>query len=170
MDSFDFQIVTERYAMYFSDALDKGQEKLPYYEIAQWDRILNPVELRIFHDIKFIGVPLYPRFPVADNTYLHFANPFKRVGIEIEFKNSSPQIINRKVLLLKSEGWTIFRVDSRNAYHIIEEFFRFKRKSKELEFDDLTDEQQYRFVEKYHEKNIQCLLYYLKYRYFSNIL
>ena len=168
MSSPNLEEIRGMYDKYLQEAHDSRKAKLPYYEIALWDKVLNAVELRMFDDIKFIGLPLYPIFPILENNYLHFANPFRRVGIEIMFKNSPQTLVDRKVALLEAEGWTIYTIKSQSSYHLIEEFFRFKRKRKDVEYEELSFEEQFQFVQKYHRENAQCLLYYLQWTVFSN--
>lgn len=127
---------------------------------------MNNVERRAYHDLRALGIPLYPIFPYSDENYLHFANPFKLVGIEIVYKNSPLSLIERKTKLLACMGWTVFTINSENTYHTIEEFFRIRRKNKSFEWNDLDGELALRFAEKFHTKNAACLLYYLQQTFF----
>lgn len=139
------------------------------YHIEDWNEKLNAVEKRTYHDIRAMGLQLYPIFPVSDDQYLHFANPFKMVGIEIVYKNSPAFLIERKTKLLEGLGWKIYTINSENTYHTIEEFFRMKRKDKALEWEGLDGGLASLFAEKYHTKNALCLLYYLCQTYFQRI-
>lgn len=170
MSSLDLQTIKERYTKYLEEAQAKGRHGLPNYEIALWDQVLNPLEFKMFEDIRYIGVPLYPIFPVLENSYLHFANPFKKIGIEIKYKESPQSLIDRKIGLLSASGWTIHVIKSQGSYHTIEEYFRIKRKRKDVEFDDLSFEEQYRFVSKFKEESAPCLLYYINWTYFFEVI
>jgi len=168
MISFDFNTIKEIYDSYLIQPRVIEDQRMPV-SIAPWDEILNPVEFRIYEDTRYIGLPLHPRFPVYDQTYLHFANPFKKIGIEILFKHSSPDIVYRKRRFLEAGGWMIHVVRSQNTYYTIEEYFRFKRKQRDMEFEDLTYEQRLRFAKKYKEKNVASLLHFLKLTEFSSL-
>jgi len=161
-DSFDFEQIKTRYKFYYEQAIQKKTDRLPFYEIQRWDKVLNKVASRIFEDIRVIGMPLYPIYPYTEHEYLHFANPFEKVGIEIIYKESPQDLINRKMLLLKSLGWTMYTIKSQDTYYTMEDFFSIKRKNKELNFSELDDEMQLIFFEKYHKENASCLLYHMQ--------
>lgn len=165
--TYNFPEIEERYRYYYQDAIKRGSRHLPFYEVQSWDKVLNPVELRVFQDIREIGVPLYPVFPVAEKTYLHFANPFLQIGIEIAYKNSPKILIDRKQKLLQAQGWIVYVIPSQYCYHTQDEFFRIKRKDRSLEWNDLSFEMQFQFFRKYHLENCACLLNYIKYHHFD---
>ncbi|TMI63659.1 MAG: hypothetical protein E6H07_12865 [Bacteroidetes bacterium] len=165
---FDIAELRKNYSASWYEAVNSGRFILSYH-IDDWNQKLNAVEKRTYHDIRFIGLQLYPIFPVSDDQYLHFANPFKMVGIEIVYKNSPELLIERKTKLLEGLGWKIYTINSENTYHTIEEFFRIKRKDKSLEWEELDGELASLFSEKYHTKSAPCLLYYLQQKYFENI-
>jgi hypothetical protein len=154
--------IESRYRHYYQEAILRGRYTLPYYEIEQWDKVLTPVESRIFQDIREMGIALYPVFPVAEKTYLHFANPFVRVGIEIEYKNSPKTTINRKLQLLKPQRWTVYVITSQKCYHTFEEFFNIKRKDPAMQWGDLSQDLQLKFFQKYRLENCACLLNYIQ--------
>jgi len=162
--TFNFSEVIDKYRYYFLEAEKTGVNKLPYYEIQQWDKKLNEVELRIFHDIKYIGVLLYPIFPISETQYLHFANPFIKVGIEIVYKNSPKSLIKRKLEILRSQGWTVYEIESTKTYHTFNEYCNYKK----VDFDELNDVEQFEFYQSNKERNDYCLLEYMKAVHFGN--
>jgi hypothetical protein len=165
---FDIVELRKKYSASWHEAVANRRFILSYH-IEQWSDKLNEVERRTYHDIRALGLQLYPMFPVSDDQYLHFANPFKMVGIEIVYKNSPAFLIERKTRLLEGLGWKIYLINSENTYHTIEEFFRIKRKDKALEWEELDGELASLFAEKYHTKNASCLLYYLQQKYFQRV-
>jgi len=167
LKKYNFPEIEDRYRFYFNDAIAKGLNHLPYYEVQPWDVVLNEVELRVFQDIREIGVALYPAFPVAEKTYFHFANPFIRIGIEIAYKNTPQSLIDRKQKLFQAQGWTVYVIPSKHCYPTLEEFFRTKRKDPDLDWSDLPFEMQFQFFKKYHLENGACLLNYIKYQHFK---
>jgi hypothetical protein len=164
---YDFDEIFIRYHHYFKEAESTGRRYLPYYEVQPWSEILNPVEREVFEDIREIGIPMYPIFPVAENTYLHFANPFHRVGIEIAYKNSLKALIDRKINLLRAQQWTVFVIPSQSCRLTLEEFFQRKRKDPHLEWEELSHELQSQFFKKYYLENCACLLHYINELYFQ---
>lgn len=159
--TFNLEEIKERYKYYYEDALLRNIKRLPIYEIQPWDQVLNKIEQRVFEDIRILGVPLYPIFPVAGNTYLHFGNPFEKIGIEIIYKNTPKVLIDRKILLLQALDWKVYTIASQHTYYPLEIFFRIKRKDKNLEFEDLEEDLRFAFYNKYREDNTSCLLNYI---------
>ena len=161
MSHYDLQKIKTKYDEYIAMAQATNRQILPYYEIELWDQVLNSVELKIFEEIRYLGIPLYPIFPITDENYIHFANPYKKIGIEVRYNNSPWNLIKRKVNYLEAQGWKMYIIDSKSTYHTLEEYFRIKRKLKTIEFDDLTLLQQYHFFEKFKLNNIACLLNFI---------
>lgn len=163
---FDIEVVREKYEHYLKKASALGTNYLPYYEIQQWDKVLDPIAKRIYEDIRYFGIPLYPIFPISGTSYLHFANPFNKIGIEIKYKNSSQKIIDRKIKLLESQGWIVYTINSTNTYHTFSEFCSFK--INEEFFEDMDMEGQLSFLEENKYENSSCLLLFIKNKHFKN--
>jgi hypothetical protein len=159
--------IEEGYRYFYQEALKNGENSLPYYSIHPWDQTLGPTERHVFHDIRSLGLRLYPIFPVAPGTFLHFADPFQRLGVEIAFKDTPKNLLARKQQLLKAQRWTLYVIDSQHCKLTIEEFFRTKRTSETVEFEDLSRVHQLRFFEKFRLENSTCLLEYIKYAHFE---
>lgn len=167
VSKFNFEEIKERYKEFYAAAIERGDQYIPIYGVQSWDTVLNDVDLCIFQDIRILNLSLYPIFPISENSYLHFANPFKRIGIEIVYKNSPKSLIERKVELLKAQRWTIYTIESRDSYLAVEEFFRLKRLNDDIEFEELGYDLRLIFFEKYFKENANCLLYYIKMKYFE---
>ena len=104
VSQFYFEEIKKRYKVWFRRAIREQHYTLPYYEIQSWDKMLNAVAHNIFDDIKCLGVPLYPVYPISEFDYIHFGNPFIKIGIEIAYKNSSREKIDRKLKRLPIIG------------------------------------------------------------------
>lgn len=141
-------------------AQTKGYRKLSNY-FAPWQKVLNAVEQKTFEDLRYWGIPLYPRYPISGEQYLHFANPFEKVGIEIVFKNSPQLLIDRKVALLEASGWVVYTIKSSGTYYPIDHFFKITRKDKWVKWEELSDRMRFLFTRKYHTENTACLVYYI---------
>jgi|GEM_PF-1875678 len=163
----NFVQVKERYDYWYRRALDTGVNKLPYYEIESWDKLLNPVALRVFEDIKFMGIPLYPMYPLTESTVLHFANPFNKIAIEINYKNSKQELLARKLAILKAAGWQVYKTASQKSYYSFEEYFNFQYKEVDVVFSELDEDTQFTFLEDNKENNTPCLLKYIQIKHFS---
>lgn len=165
---FNFDEVKKRYKLWRRLAIREQHYTLPYYEIQTWDKLLDPVAHNIFDDIKCLGVPLYPIYPISEYDYIHFGNPFIKVGIEIAYKNSSKERIDRKAKELQSKGWTIYVTDSRKAHYTFCEYHEFVLKGKPIQFDDMQPEEQSKFIEQNKDHNTGCLLEYINNKHFSH--
>lgn len=165
---YNLEEITSRYGMFYRQAIAKGSTQLPYYDVQPWDQVLNDVELRLFEDIRYYNIPLYPIFPVAENTFFHFANPFKKVAIEIVYKHSPLPLLQRKKMLFAARGWSVYNTRSNETLLTMEEFFLSKRKDLSIELETLTNEQQFLFAEKYKDQSSSCLLYYILEKHFRS--
>lgn len=165
---FNFDEIKVRYKYYYQWAVHNKKQWLPYYEIQAWDHVLNAVELRTFEDIREFGLPLWPIFPISETDYFHFANPFRKVAIEIKQKDTPPGYVDRKMKLYSAAGWKIYTLNSNTPYLSIDDFFNSKQKDNSRELSSLDDATVFEFVKKYHTENAACLLYYLQYLHFSD--
>jgi len=164
---FNFDEVKKRYKLWYRLAIREEHYILPFYEIQSWDKILDPVAHNIFDDIKCLGIPLYPVYPISEYDYIHYGNPFIKVGIEIVYKNSSKERINRKIKQLQSKGWTVYETDSRKAHFTFREYHEFALKGKPVQFDDMESDEQSKFIEHHKDHNTGCLLEYVKDKHFA---
>ena len=168
VSQFYFEEIKKRYKVWFRRAIREQHYTLPYYEIQSWDKMLDAVAHNIFDDIKCLGVPLYPVYPISEFDYIHFGNPFIKIGIEIAYKNSSREKIDRKLKRLRSMGWTIYETDSRKAYFTFREYHEYVLKGKDVQFDGMELEDQSKFIEQHKDHNTGCLLEYVKDTHFAD--
>jgi len=81
-----------------------------------WDRFMNKYEKMAWSAIRGRGnVVLYPQFP-AFNFFIDFANPFLRIGLEIDGKKHDRDKDAARDKLLAQIGWKIFRVPACEAH------------------------------------------------------
>ncbi len=75
-----------------------------------WLMEFTPIEKDAWISIRAKGVPLYPQFPLF-NFFIDFANPFLRIGLELDGKDwhSEDRDLLRDELLARF-GWKIFRI------------------------------------------------------------
>lgn len=158
--------VVSGYYKSYTEAIENNRKTLPYSDIQDWTNVLDPVALRIYQDIRVFGLLLYPIFPVTDSQFLHFANPFNMVGIEIVYKNSSRTTIDRKLEFLRGAGWTVYETISQKSYYTIDDYYEFIA-GKDKIFDYLEYDDQMEFIEKHKERNTACLLKFIYQKHFT---
>lgn len=99
--------------------LDPLGQTDPYF--VDWAVKFTPIEKLAWHSIRSQGVPLYPQFPLF-NHFVDFANPFHRVGLELDGKEWHDEKKDRERDQKFAEfGWRIFRVPGREAMAQFEE-------------------------------------------------
>lgn len=81
--------------------------------------MMSPIERLVWLDIKYLGLPMYPQFPVL-NYVLDFADPVKKIGIEADgkqFHDIKKDWLRDKEL--ETHGWKIYRFKGSqiNAVH-----------------------------------------------------
>lgn len=55
------------------------------------------------------GLPLYPQFPLF-NYFIDFANPYLRIGVELDGKQHDQNVDQERDDRLAEYGWSIFRI------------------------------------------------------------
>mgnify|MGYP001613389099 CR=1 FL=1 len=77
----------------------------------------TPIEKNVWADIRFIGLPFLPQFPVGP-FFIDFADPFKKIGIEVDGKqwheNKAKDDLRQR--WLEERGWEIYRILGRQTY------------------------------------------------------
>jgi hypothetical protein len=90
----------------------------PYF--VDWMRDASPIETRAWIDIRGLGTPLYPQFPLF-NYFIDFANPYLKVGVELDGKDWHDPVKDReRDEFLESVGWHIYRITGKEAHKIVE--------------------------------------------------
>lgn len=77
-----------------------------------WPSVMSPVERIVWGDIRSLGLPFYPQFPVS-KYFLDFAEPVEKINIEVDGKNYH-KLGNKKDAdrdaELKALGWQVIRI------------------------------------------------------------
>src|SRR5688572_20602457 len=93
-----------------------------------WGSILSKIEFDAWTSIRGHYIALYPQFPVF-NYFIDFANPYLRVGVEMDGKDyHDPDKDRIRDEMLWKYGWKIFRIPGRECY------------TKYMSYDDLAEE------------------------------
>ena len=80
----------------------------PYF--LDWAIHFSSIEESAWMCIRSRGIPLYPQFPLF-NYFIDFANPYQRIGIELDGKEyHDVEKDKERDDLLAKYGWKIFRI------------------------------------------------------------
>ncbi len=118
------------------------------YDIYDWNKIFSPIEKNVWHDIRTIGLPLYPQFPVKQY-FIDFADPIKKIGIEVDGKkwHSDLEKDQQRQREIEHEGWEIYRIDGKDTF-----------KDRDACFDNCQHEQDERYGnDEFNQVNCPCL-------------
>lgn len=86
----------------------------PYF--VDWSKLFTPIEDLAWSDIRYMGLPFYPQFPVL-NYFIDFACPSKRIGVELDGAAYHDRGKDKaRDELLWQHGWRIFRVTGTEAH------------------------------------------------------
>jgi very-short-patch-repair endonuclease len=82
------------------------------YSFGFWDEIFSPIEKLVWHDIRSVGIPMYPQYPVL-GYFLDFADPIIKLGIEVDGKDfhTDKEKDLKRQSEIEREGWTIVRIN-----------------------------------------------------------
>lgn len=89
-----------------------------------WINILTPIEYNVWSDIKYLGLPFYPQFPVG-RYFIDFADPIKKIGIEVDSKqwHTDKDKDEKRQKELEKLGWRIIRIQGKHTYKQKEDYF-----------------------------------------------
>jgi len=82
-----------------------------------WSLMFTPIEDMAWQEIRYIGLPVYPQYPVG-KYFLDFGSPKFKIGIELdgkEFHKDYKKDLARDEELLQL-GWKIFRIEGKECY------------------------------------------------------
>ncbi len=81
----------------------------PY--LMDWLPIFTPIEVIAWNKIRSLGrIALYPQFPLF-NYFIDFANPYLRIGLELDGKDFHDDVKDKlRDQKLSEFGWKIYRV------------------------------------------------------------
>jgi hypothetical protein len=108
-----WEALRERYAR-VSPYIIAGKRVSPY--IVDWGREFTPIEAEAWNDIRRMGMPFYPQYPVL-RYFIDFADPHKKIGLELDgAQYHSAEKDTPRDEALWEQGWRIFRVPGREAF------------------------------------------------------
>lgn len=122
-------------------ALERGIRLSPYGLGITWE--FSYIEDIVWGDIRYLGLPLYPQFPVL-NYFIDFGDPKRKIGIEVDSRQwhkdkEKDKIRQRRI---ENTGWRIYRIKSRCVYKQKRDFLI--EESSENEDERIVDERFYK--------------------------
>lgn len=81
------------------------------YQYGDWISLFSPIENNVWSDIRYLGLPMYPQYPVG-KYFIDFADPIKKIGIEVDGKEFHQDIEKDEFHQSELEklGWEIIRI------------------------------------------------------------
>lgn len=73
--------------------------------------VMSPIERSLWSDIRYVGLVLYPQYPVA-GFFTDFANPAARVAIECDGArwHTDAERDAARQRAIERQGWTVYRL------------------------------------------------------------
>ena len=84
----------------------------------------SPIEARVWESIRFLGIPLYPEFPIG-HYFADFADPQRKIAIEVDsvkWHSDKKKDIEREKTI-RNFGWEIYRIPSRMVFKVKDDFY-----------------------------------------------
>jgi len=87
----------------------------PYFY--KWETVFTPIEKRAWHDIRILGLPLYPQIPVG-KYFIDFGDPIKKIGVEVDGAawHKDERRDNERQQAIENMGWEIWRIPGSACY------------------------------------------------------
>lgn len=87
------------------------------YEICDWIQTFTPIERNVWHDIRVIGLPMWPQYPIL-NYFVDFADPIEKIIIEVdgkEWHQDKEKDLERQNEIEKF-GWIFYRIEGKQTF------------------------------------------------------
>ena len=77
-----------------------------------WTSIMSVAEKFVWSEIRSIGLPMFPQFPVL-GYFVDFADPVKKIAIEVDGREFHKDYAkdNKRQREIESGGWTFYRIE-----------------------------------------------------------
>jgi very-short-patch-repair endonuclease len=81
------------------------------------------VEDAAWYQIRALGLPLYPQFPILDY-FADFADPFRKIVVEVNrSKPQNKKSDNLREKLMREAGWKVHRINGRTLMRYLQPSF-----------------------------------------------
>ena len=117
-----YQQIRKVYKKMIPVILEYGGRCDPYF--FDWDSMFTPIERNVWNDIRYLGVPLFPQYPVL-NYFVDFGAPINKIAIEVDGKKWHKD--NKKDLKRQREiedvGWKIVRIPGKLTFKSSDDYY-----------------------------------------------
>lgn len=99
------------------------QPKSDPYSFYDWDLVFTRIEWNVWSDIRYLGLPFYPQFPVG-KYFIDFADPENKIAIEADGKdwhNTERDRIRDQEL--NKLNWKVIRLPGKITFKEYEDYF-----------------------------------------------
>jgi very-short-patch-repair endonuclease len=95
----------------------------PYSLRLPWMSLMSPIEDLVWGAIRFLGLPLYPQYPIGPY-FADFADPERKLVIEVDSIRWHKDLEKdaRRDADMRKLGWMVVRIPSRMVYKNREDF------------------------------------------------
>lgn len=107
----------------FLPMLERDYPRMDVY-ICDWVAMMTPIEENVWSDIRVLGLPFLPQFPVA-GYFIDFADPIKKIGIEVDGHTMGRDYArdSKRQEALERLGWKIIRIPGRFTFTDKENYY-----------------------------------------------
>lgn len=116
----DREQIREAYKQYEPDLLS-GVRRSPYDLGIDWQ--FSPIEDNVWAAIRYLGLPLYPQYPVG-RFFVDFGDPKRKIAIEVDsirwHKDKVKDAMRDKEI--QKLGWRVYRIPSYMTYKTREDY------------------------------------------------
>lgn len=98
-------------------AVPANHRAIPKYEV-DWHQVYTPIEKILAEEAQYLGIILYPQFPIAAY-FVDFANPVAKVVIECDGKAfHDPEKDRKRDEFLTQLGWMVYRFTGAECHRV----------------------------------------------------
>lgn len=86
-----------------------GEMRSPYSMDIDWK--FTPIELNVWDEIRYLGLPLFPQYPVGP-FFVDFGDPKRKIAIEVDGRqfHLNKEKDESREKKIRSLGWRVYRV------------------------------------------------------------
>lgn len=107
----------------FTPQLKQGIRLSPYGLGVDFISLMSPIEYSVWCDIRCLGLPLYPEYPVGPY-FVDFGDPKRKIAVEVDsfaWHRDVEKDIQREDHI-QNIGWSVFRIKSWMIFKTLEDF------------------------------------------------
>lgn len=123
------------------------------YAYFDWLTIFSPIEKLVWNEIRALGLPFYPQFPVS-NYFIDFADPVKKIALEVDGAKWHYDIVkdDKRQKEIEKLGWKFFRVTGSQVMNDVQ-----KQDYNEDDFDQVYESEMVlrKIKHEFYENNIE---------------